>query len=274
MSLEFAATAPQRHAVGRFEEMLRSTLWGAPSDNSMKDWRLEIGQCHVWVASLTADATELRRLLKTLSPPEHERGERFRFEKDRKAFIQCHGILRSLIGRYLEAKPDELCFSTCGHGKPCLTGPPNQLDLRFNLSHSNGMALYAFTRSHEVGVDVEYLRRLTDWRPVVEMTFSTREKAELAALSPEDRLLGFFNGWTRKEAVLKATGEGIASGMKQIEVSSTPGMSCRVLALRGEAARCSEWSLRHLDPAPDFVGAVAVKRPNMQFRLETWQHNL
>jgi 4'-phosphopantetheinyl transferase len=239
----------------------------------VKDWRLETGQCHVWVASLTADATEFCRLLKILSPPEHQRAERFRFEKDRNAYIQCHGILRRLLGRYLEVRPDELCFSTSDQGKPYLTGPPNHLALRFNLSHSNGMALFAFARSLEVGVDIEYLQRLTDWSSVAEMTFSPREKAELAALSPENRLLGFFNGWTRKEAVLKATGEGIPSGMKQIEVSLTPGMPCRVLGFGDEAARCPEWSLCHLDPAPDFVGAVAVQRPNMQFRLGTWQHN-
>jgi 4'-phosphopantetheinyl transferase len=267
MSLEFAKTTPQ----SRVGQVLQSTLLESPSDDAVKDWRLETGQCHVWSASLTADAAEFRRMLNTLSPREHQRAEGFHFEKDRNAYIQCRGILRRLLARYLQVGPDELCFSTSGHGKPYLTGPSNHFDLRFNLSHSNGRALFAFTRSHEVGVDIEYLQRLIDWKPVAELMFSPRENAELAALSPENRLPGFFHGWTRKEAVLKATGEGIALGMNQIEVSLTPTMPCRLLVFRGEAARCSEWSLRHLDPAPDFVGAVAVERPNMEFRRGTWR---
>ncbi len=252
MNLEFAGTMPQ-------------------SDDAVQGWRLEACQCHVWAASLRADATELRRLWNTLSPLELQRANQFRFEKDRAAYIQCRGILRALLARYLDARPDELAFSAGARGKPCLTGPPDHLDLRFNLSHSNGMALFAFARSREVGVDIEFLQRLIDWKAVAEQMFSSRENAELAALAPEDKLPGFFRGWTRKEAVLKATGEGIASGTNQIEVSLTPATPCRLLGFKGDAARCSQWSLLHLDPAPDFVGAVAVEWPNMQFRRGIWR---
>jgi 4'-phosphopantetheinyl transferase len=272
MNLEVVEIAPQGLAVRQIEEPPRSTLWKAASCHTMKDWRLETSQCHVWVAPLTAGAAEFSRLFNTLSPSERERAGRFHFEKDRNTYVQSHGILRSLLGFYLETKPEMLSFSASIFGKPYLSRPFDHLDLRFNLSHSNGMALFAFTRSHDVGVDIEHLHRLSDWEPVAEMMFSPCERAELAALSPEHRLIAFFNGWTRKEAVLKATGEGIASGMKQIQVSLTPALPCRLVGCQGGALHGTEWSLRHLDPAPDFVGAVAVAQPDIHFKLETWQH--
>lgn len=235
------------------------------------NWQLESSQCHVWAASLTADAGEFRELSKMLSSEERQRAERFAFDKDRNAFIQWHGILRTLLGRYLDVRPEEISFSTGPHGKPFLAGTPNQLDLRFNISHSSGKALFAFTRGHEVGVDIECLGRMADWEPVAELMFSACELAELAALVAEDKLSGFFNAWTRKEAVLKATGAGITSGTKHLDVSLTPSMPFRLLGFRGESAPCGEWSLEHLEPAPGFVGAVAVPWPHIQFKRGIWK---
>jgi 4'-phosphopantetheinyl transferase len=232
------------------------------------------GQCHVWIASLSSDPGVRSRLSNLLSPPELHRAQRFCFEKDRIAFIQFRGILRSLLAFYLDAPPAALEFSTSSHGKPSLTGPQNPPDLRFNLSHSNPFALYAFARSHEVGVDIECLRPLADWAPVAELVFTQREKAELAALPPEKKLPGFFNGWTRKEALLKATGMGFACEPKQIEVSLAPGTPCRLVAFRGATVPCSEWSLSHLDPAPNFVGALAVQQPNVQVRVFSVERDL
>ena len=265
------AVSDQKQEVGRVGEASGLTYWAAPPDGIVTDRRLEAGLCHVWVASLTADAAELGRLSRTLSETEHQRAGQFRFEKDRNAYVQCRGMLRNLLGSYLELSPETLCFSANGRGKPYLSEASNPLDVRFNLSHSDGMALFALTRSSEVGVDIERLQRFSDWTSVSEMAFSPREKAELTALSRENRVVGFFNGWTRKEAVAKATGEGLSLGLKHIEVSLTPGAPCRILGLRGVTGGISDWSLRHLDPAPDFVGAVAIERPNAQFRFGTWR---
>jgi 4'-phosphopantetheinyl transferase len=239
-------------------------------DGPPEAWSLAVGECHVWCARLDADAEELTRLQGSLSRSERERAGCFRFENDRRAYILSHGILRSLLGCYLGTPPDQLHFSSKAWGKPYLARPSNPFDLRFNLSHSNRLALYAFTRCHEIGVDIECLRGLPDWTSIADRIFSPREWAELVMVRPEARLSAFFSGWTRKEAVLKTMGEGIAAGMRHIEVSLTPGLPPHVLAIRGQTDACSQWTLHHLVPAPDFVAAIAVQRPNVRFSYKSW----
>jgi 4'-phosphopantetheinyl transferase len=273
MNSETVEATRQSHSAWQTGEWSGPGSWEAALVDPVDDWQMETCQCHVWGTSLRAETADFRRLYKTLSTEERRRAERFYFEKDRNHFIQCRSILRILLGRYLAVGPGEICLSASGRGKLYLTHPSNRLDLRFNLSHSNGMALFGFTRSHEVGVDIEYIQQLTDLSGIAANTLSAGEIAELSALTPEDQLIGFFNGWTRKEAILKATGEGIASGMNQIEVSLAPTTPCRIVSFQGKTVDCSKWSLYHLDSVPGFVGAVAVERPNMQFTYRTWQSN-
>ncbi|HXT39247.1 MAG TPA: 4'-phosphopantetheinyl transferase superfamily protein, partial [Candidatus Angelobacter sp.] len=131
--------------------------------------------------------------------------------------------------------------------------------IHFNLSHSDGLALFAFARSHALGVDVERVRPIPEMDQVTARFFSARENAMLNALPAEQRIEAFFNCWTRKEAYLKATGEGIADALPRIEVTLAPGEPVQLLNVGGDLQAASHWSLRPLLPATGFVGAVAAR---------------
>jgi 4'-phosphopantetheinyl transferase len=142
--------------------------------------------------------------------------------------------------------------------------------IRFNVSHSNGLALLAFARDRSVGVDLEYIRPV-DVEQLAKRFFSSREYAALSSLNPEQKHEAFFNGWTRKEAYLKATGIGIA-GLKQVEVSITSGEPAAFLSIAGDAPAASDWSLHRLSPAPGYVAAVAAEGRGWQLSCFTASH--
>jgi len=244
---------------------LSSNRPAAGSDRLPEAWSLAVGEYHVWCAELAAGVDEITSFQGALSRSELERAGRFRFENDRDAYIVRRGILRKLLGGYLGASPDHLEFSSNVWGKPYLARPWDLIDLRFSLSHSKGLALYAFARGREIGVDIECVRPFPDWISVAQRVLSPDERVELNALPPEARLPAFFNGWTRKEAVLKALGEGIGAGMERVEVSLTTDNTVRLLGIRGDTTACVRWSLHHLVPAPGFVAAAAVHTPDIRF---------
>jgi len=162
-------------------------------------------------------------VLKSLVPDERQRAERFRFERDRRRFIVAHGVLRDILGRYLKCSPAQVSFSYNQYGKPALAQESEAIGLRFNMSHSHEVALYALTRAREVGVDVELLREDFASLEIAERFFSRSEVALLNSLAPELRTDGFFNCWTRKEAYIKALGEGLSHPLDRFAVSLAPG---------------------------------------------------
>src|SRR5262249_30459782 len=145
------------------------------------------------------------------------------------------------------------------HGKPSLTAKFADAGIHFNLAHSDDLALFAFTRAGEVGVDVEWIRPLKDMEELVARFFSARESELFRELAASERPAAFFNLWTRKEAMLKATGEGIAGSLSAIEVTLLPGEPARVMRIAGDAQAAAQWSLSELSPVEGFVGAVAVR---------------
>lgn len=180
------------------------------------------GEVHLWRGELDRVPEREHEILRNLlDAGERERAGRFYFERDRRRFTIARGLLRVLLGRYLRLEPAGLVFGHTGRGKPFLTVPDTTL--RFNISHSDGHALFAFADGREVGVDIEAGTRLgDDWPMIARRYFSEREQAELASLPPAVRRNAFLHGWARKEAYLKATGLGIADGLQNIEVSMAP----------------------------------------------------
>ena len=149
-------------------------------------------------------------------------GRRFHFKRHRRRSIVCRGILRELIGAYLQKDPSSLRFRYEPKGKPVLDEKSGE-GLRFNLSHSEGIALLALTRRRKIGVDVEFLRPISDAKQIAERFFSPHERADLQSVTPQDQTVAFFNCWTRKKPYLKARGEGISRGLDQFCVSLVPG---------------------------------------------------
>ena len=210
---------------------------------------------HVWTVYLNSTSPEEFSALRAcLNEAEIARACRFHFERDQRHFSIARGWLRRLLSRYLHVPGEEIAFDYGARGKPGIRSPATEL--RFNVSHSHGRALFAFAQGREVGIDVEAGARLgDDWRGLVRRVFSEREQAELLALPAGQQRAGFLNGWTRKEAYLKATGLGIVAGLQSIEVTLGSGNNVELLA--GPAG--TDWSLRDLRSDGDFATALVVE---------------
>ena len=233
-------------------------------------WDLAEDEIHVWRAELDAPADTVERLGATLSPDERTRAARFCLERVRTRFIVGRGVLRTILAGYLGRAPERLCFSYGARGKPALA-PSEGTDLRFNVSHSDGCALFAVARGREVGVDVERLRPLPRAERIAERFFSLPERTALKGLPPEQRVEAFFTCWTRKEAYIKARGDGLGHPLDQFAVSLTPGEPVRLSAAGdGDEREIARWSLDGLPPAPGFVAALAALGGGWRLTSREW----
>ncbi|HEX5761016.1 MAG TPA: 4'-phosphopantetheinyl transferase superfamily protein [Thermoanaerobaculia bacterium] len=231
---------------------------------------LPAGELHLWAAPLDPPAERIEELRALLAPDERARVERFRFEVHRRRFAVGRGVLRALLGAYLDVPPERLAFTYGERGKPDLApGSAAAGPLHFNLSHSHELALLAVTREREVGADVEQLRPLDDLEKIAERFFSAAEHAQLMALPEAERVAAFFRCWTRKEAYLKALGVGLAAPLDAFVVTLGPQEPARMLTLEGDAERAARWALAHLEPAPRYFGAVAVEAAGLAVRAWT-----
>ncbi len=229
--------------------------------------RLAGREVHVWRAGLDREISHVRHLAQTLCPAERARADRFFLARDRNRFIVCRGILRGLLGGYLNTAADQLRFCYGDQGKPRLAEQGGAGGLHFNLSHADGMAVLAFTRRGEVGVDVERVRTDAPWEEIAAYVLSCRDRVLLRNIPGALRRRAFFATWTCKEAYLKARGQGLSFPLNRIDVSLAPLALRRVGCDEQEAAR---WSLRELRVGGDYVAAVAVEGHDGQLRCWEW----
>lgn len=235
-------------------KLMIADAWDENLSNSLVGNRVQ-----VWCAWL-ADFVGFRETLAaTLSPDEKSRASRFFHLIDGERFVLRRGLLRYILGSYTGFPPSRLRLNYQGNGKPVLAPLPAGRSLQFNLSHSNGVAVYAVAQCGEVGIDVEQVRDLTDWLGIVQEHFSKREQDVMLGIPETLRLEAFYRGWTRKEALLKATGQGIGGGLSQIEVSLEPNKPARIKRIEGSTTLASEWTITDLPTFPGFVGALAVR---------------
>ena len=212
-------------------------------------------EVHVFRAGLDLEEECLRRLEKTLDPEETSRAARFRFPQHRARFIAAHGLLRSLLAAYLGVEPAGIGFTRTRYGKPALDRPPPGPHLKFNMSHSEGLALFAFAWDLELGIDLEFCKAAFPFLDVARDVFTPREFERLRSLPPGRMPEHFFRVWTCKEAFLKAAGKGLSLAPGEIEVSLEGAPSIRP---RGEPPAGSKWPLFELDPAVNYRGALVV----------------
>ena len=226
-------------------------------------------EVHIWRASLDLDEYFQSSFLKVLSPDEKYRAQKFRFAKDNRNFIAARGILRSLLGKYLKISPAEISFQYSKFGKP---GIADNNSLQFNISHSQNIALFAFTKKFPVGVDVELVNHDIEVKDIATKFFSANEVSNLLALPEKQQALGFFNCWTRKEAFIKAVGEGLSFPLNQFEVSLEPDKPAKLLATHWDANAVSKWALYSMSPAPNFVGSVVIEGVVKQVNFWNWDN--
>jgi len=196
---------------------------------------------HVWSAWLRRAEPAYSAGLGMLSEDERAQAARFHFEGDRKNFVARRSLLRAILGYYLKVEPSQVSLAYEERGKPRLAQPDSAAPLYFNCSHSRSLALCAVGRSAPLGVDVEKWRPMPEMAEIVAAFCSAGENALFNAAPPEKKLEVFFSIWTRKEAYLKATGEGIAGSLAQLDCSAPP----------------PGWSFHALSPAPGFAAALA-----------------
>ncbi len=226
-------------------------------------------EVHVWRAALDLKSADVHSLRLTLSAEELARAERFYFRRDREHFVVAHGLLRAILGQYLKIEPGQLQFCYNPYGKPALARTFGRDALRFNMSHSYGLALFAVTCGREIGVDLERLRPHLADEQIAERFLSPREAAALRALPTNMRQEGFFTCWTRKEAYIKAIGEGLTLSLDQFDVSLAPGEPAALVSTSTDPQEASRWSLRGLAPNAGYVGALAVEGHDL--RIKCWQ---
>ena len=194
-----------------------------------------------------------------LSVDERERARRFRFEHDRRRFVVAHALLRGLLARELGVAAAAVPIVADRFGKPRLAARAGA-GLTFNMSHTGARALYALARDVELGVDAEGLKPLADMPRLARDVFSADELAEWEALPEAQRVLGFFGGWTRKEAVVKALGRGLDYPLGAFSVSLTPGRAAELLRLPAEDGPFSAWSMEAFSPEPGYLAAIVARR--------------
>ena len=224
-------------------------------EDPVRSWALSEGEVHVWRTSLERPAETVRRMRSVLARDEQRRADRFRFERDRSRYIVGRALLRTLLARYLQTEAGELEFEYGEFRKPALRDGP-----WFNVSHSGPIALYAFTSAGEIGIDVELDNADFARERIAEQFFSPAEVSVLRSLPPEAQPRAFLTCWTRKEAFIKARGDGLSLALNSFDVTLAPGAPAALL----RTAWCSEeprqWRLRDLsDDGAGYIAAVALR---------------
>lgn len=209
---------------------------------------------------LDARPEAVRALAGWLSAEERRRADRYHFDRDRRRFIVARARLRQLLARRLMTRPEAVELVYRGNGKPALAQRCGLADWRFNVSHSDEIAVYAFSLGREVGIDVEAIREVRDADAIVSQFFSGREREAYMALDPDEKTLGFLNCWTRKEALLKALGDGLCQPLDGFDVSLAPGKPARILRVENTPGGDARWCLDSFSPSPGFVAAVVSER--------------
>jgi 4'-phosphopantetheinyl transferase len=237
--------------------------------SSPAPFTLSSDEIHIWRVNLNQPAAQVEKFLDTLASDERDRAERFHFVKDRKHFIVARGFLRFILGCYLKTNAGQLRFCYGPYGKPALNGEQRHSEIRFNLSHSHGLALYAVTCGREIGVDIEYVRADFASEQIARNFFSPQEVEALCAVPSEARVRAFFNCWTRKEAYIKATGRGLSQSLDSFDVSLAPGEPAALLRNEENPKEAALWSLHELKVENNYAAAIAVEGHG--FHIRCWQ---
>jgi 4'-phosphopantetheinyl transferase len=220
---------------------------------------LQTGAVEVVVTRLDLEPEAVRASVALLSDAERQRASRLVFDRDSCRFIVARAWLRRLLAARLGVRPESVELAYGEHGKPMLARRCATSDLRFNVSHAEDVAVYAFSEGREIGIDIEFVRMIADADHIAERFFSRYENETYLALDPSDRPLGFFNCWTRKEAFVKAFGDGLSHPLDRFDVSLAPGEPAEILSVDGMPGDQCGWALHGFLPGRGLVGAIVTQ---------------
>lgn len=235
---------------------------------------LSSGAVHVWHIYGGVHEDVVLRCRRVLSVDEAQRADRFHFDRDRNLFICFRAALRSILARYLNVAPNRIAFSYAAQGKPDLAPGSPESRLRFNLSHSHDRCLLAVTLDAQVGIDIEFIDRGFTTDEIAERFFSCGEVKTLQALSPEERPAAFFSCWTRKEAYIKAVGEGLSLPLDSFDVAFGPGVPPALLRVQSSPHEVSRWSMYNLPAPPGYAAAMVIEGSGHSLQERAWDWRL
>ncbi len=224
-------------------------------------------EVHIWCAYLERSPLEIIEFESILSEAEKTKANRFHFQRDRNHFIAARAILRNILSSYLHIPGETINFVYGKHGKPALSHPLEHI--KFNISHSKSLALYAISSHREVGIDIEFMRPMPDADKLAKRFFSPREYEIIKSLEKDQKQQAFFNAWTRKEAFIKAIGKGLACHLNTVEVSLMPGEPAALLNIPDNH---NNWSVFELTPHSNYVGALVAAGNNLRLNCWQWQN--
>jgi 4'-phosphopantetheinyl transferase len=222
---------------------------------------------HIWAVSTETSNAVATPFELVLAPDEKDRAARFRFDHLRYSYVIARGVLRMLLGCYLDVSPTSIQFAYGPKGKPALAAPAH---VDFNVSHSGGLAVLGFTAGCEIGVDVEQIRAIPDMQSIADRFFCSEEAAELTTLPLDQQRLGFFLCWTRKEAYIKAIGDGLSAPLDGFRVTLQPSQPAQFIHIAHNTRSAEAWSLHDLRLASNYAAALAycdTERPVAVFPI-------
>ncbi|MGB6689742.1 MAG: 4'-phosphopantetheinyl transferase superfamily protein [Terracidiphilus sp.] len=211
---------------------------------------------HVWTVGTAVPDDIAGEFHRCLDPAEAERAAQFRFNRFGKSFVVTRGVLRYLLGRYLDCNPASLRFENGSKGKPALA---QGIGIQFNVSHSGDLAAIAVTCGCEIGIDLERVRSVPEMDQIASRYFDPAEAAEILSLPKNERGRFFFRSWTRKEAYIKAIGEGLSEPFLRFSPEGLPGGVFEFGTSAGNDAVPGLWTMHDLEIAPDYLAAVAYR---------------
>jgi 4'-phosphopantetheinyl transferase len=238
-------------------------IWKQPPE----EIGLSENDIHVWRVSISGYLSQIAEFREILSDDEITRADRFYFEKDRNSFTVSRAMLRIILGGYLNIDPGKLIFKYNQYGKPYFADN----NISFNLSHSGDFALYAVSDGIQLGIDVEFMRDKVSYKEICARFFSVNEVKALCDLPEHQHKEAFFNGWTRKEAYIKAKGKGLAIPLNQFDVSLVPGEPAMLLESRDEPGAKDKFTMYELFPGDGYKGALIARGENL--RVFCWDGN-
>lgn len=210
-------------------------------------------EAHVWLITIKDFIPQLDEFQSILSSNEKKQAQRFVFTKHQQRYIVVHGILRRLLANYLNMSSKNINFIYDNYGKPKVE------NINFNISHSQNLALFAFAKNFDVGVDTEFVKKKFAGDNIACRFFSEHEIQALSKLPISERKLAFFNCWTRKEAFIKAIGKGLSFPLNKFDVDIGYNQKSLLLNVRSDEYKASDWKLIDLDPHQNYAAALAVR---------------
>lgn len=229
---------------------------------------LPTDEVHVWGVDLQLAGAQVNQLTQVLTADERDRANRFHFDRHRRRFIVRRAALRYILSHYLALPPAAIPFDYSEYGRPCVTAGRNYETLDFNLSDSHELAVVAVANGRSVGIDVEQVREVDDLMQLARYTFSAHEVTDLEQVAVPQRPVGFFNCWTRKEAYIKALGQGLSYPLKEFAVSLIPNTPARLIHDHLDADALTRWSMTDFNPHQGYLGALVVS--GADWTMKTW----